>query len=519
MRALTSQSVMSKAGSMRPEAPRRRGLTSGIALVLAGLVFGVATYLSPTAGVALATLSTLIVVGLGWPARMQKLFYIGLAVLLIGYAFLGRGFAYLGAPPIYIGEVVLAIAVIALVGKRNALQRMDAHGLLLVVFMAWGALRTFPFVSIYGFDALRDGVIWGYAIFALAVLVLLSRRLHFTRIVDGYRRILPWLLVWIPLGAVITRLYPQLLLELPGSGVRLISVKVGDMGVHLGGTAAFLLLGLAGKSGRAARHTWAYWAIWMVGFVVIAAIGRSAMLAAVAGASIAVILQPAVVLKRFAPLALLVGVSLLLLVALDVSFSSGGQREISVSQIAANAVSIFDPTSGTALRTTVDWRLSWWTEVVDYTVFGEYFWGGKGFGINLANADGFQTPDQALRSPHNAHMTILARSGVPGILLWCTFLIAFPVAILRATSVARRHGDHWWTRVNLWILAYWTAFVVNGTFDVFLEGPQGGIWFWCVVGAGLAAMETQKRERQIHRSSRDDLPEAIPVEATRAALR
>ena len=48
-------------------------------------------------------------------------------------------------------------------------------------------------------------------------------------------------------------------------------------------------------------------------------------------------------------------------------------------------------------------------------------------------------------------------------------------------------------RANLWILAYWTALLVNGSFDVYLEGPQGGIWFWCIFGLGIAAVEAQRR--------------------------
>jgi hypothetical protein len=38
-----------------------------------------------------------------------------------------------------------------------------------------------------------------------------------------------------------------------------------------------------------------------------------------------------------------------------------------------------------------------------------------------------------------------------------------------------------------WIFAYWLAALVNASFDVYLEGPQGGIWFWSVIGLGIAA--------------------------------
>ena len=35
-------------------------------------------------------------------------------------------------------------------------------------------------------------------------------------------------------------------------------------------------------------------------------------------------------------------------------------------------------------------RLDWWKEIVTYTINGKYFWTGKGFGVNLADDDGFQ---------------------------------------------------------------------------------------------------------------------------------
>jgi len=55
----------------------------------------------------------------------------------------------------------------------------------------------------------------------------------------------------------------------------------------------------------------------------------------------------------------------------------------------------------------------------------------------------------------------------------------------QAQEQARRARDEWWQRVDIWILAYWMAFLVNATFDVFLEGPQGGIWFWSIFGFGI----------------------------------
>ena len=140
------------------------------------------------------------------------------------------------------------------------------------------------------------------------------------------------------------------------------------------------------------------------------------------------------------------------------------------------------------------WRLEWWNKIVDYTFFGEYFWAGKGFGINLAQDDGFLGewfPD--MRAPHNGHMTILARAGVPGLVLWTLLQGVFGISLLLAYLRAHRNGQEWWARVDLWILAYWVAFIVNMSFDVYLEGPQGGIWFWSLFGFGMAILVAQRR--------------------------
>ena len=134
-----------------------------------------------------------------------------------------------------------------------------------------------------------------------------------------------------------------------------------------------------------------------------------------------------------------------------------------------------------------------WQTILDYTAFGDHFWTGKGYGINLADSDGFQVKREIpLRSPHNSHLTFLARSGVPGLALWALLQATVFFSLLRAYFRARRAGRSALANVNLWVLAYWMAFIVNMTFDVYLEGPQGGIWFWCLIGFAIALTEAGK---------------------------
>jgi hypothetical protein len=86
---------------------------------------------------------------------------------------------------------------------------------------------------------------------------------------------------------------------------------------------------------------------------------------------------------------------------------------------------------------------------------------------------------------------VLARSGVPGLALWVLLQAAFAFTMVRAFLKARHHGNTFWVQIDGWLLVYWAAMVTVMTFDVYLEGPQGGIWFWSVYGLGLAAVAAQ----------------------------
>ena len=161
-----------------------------------------------------------------------------------------------------------------------------------------------------------------------------------------------------------------------------------------------------------------------------------------------------------------------------------------------NLSSVAGDIGNDGLDSTKEWRLQWWAEIVGYTFHGPYFWTGKGFGVNLADADGFQsTADHSLRAPHNSHFTILARMGVPGLLLWLTIQAAFGVGLLSAIRAHRRAGDLKLASIGGWLFAYWVAMMIDTSFDPYLEGPQGGIWFWTVVGLGLVVIWLGPRRR------------------------
>src|SRR5205823_3428657 len=127
-----------------------------------------------------------------------------------------------------------------------------------------------------------------------------------------------------------------------------------------------------------------------------------------------------------------------------------------------------------------------------------YFWTGKGFGVNLATDDGFQvSQDESLRSPHNIHMNVLARMGVPGLFFWGFMHLTWLYGIVDAYLRSRRRGHQNWCGLFLFLFAYYLAFMINGSFDVFIEGPMGGVWFWTIYGTGVGALWVYRNRPEI----------------------
>ena len=85
-------------------------------------------------------------------------------------------------------------------------------------------------------------------------------------------------------------------------------------------------------------------------------------------------------------------------------------------------------------------------------------------------------------------MTMLARAGIPGLLLWLLVLVSWFGMLMNAILTARARGHEQWADLFLFFGCYAAAIVINASFDVALEGPVQGIWFWCLFGFGLGSV-------------------------------
>jgi hypothetical protein len=427
--------------------------------------------------------------------RLDDWYLRALGIGLAGYAVFGKGFAYLGAPPFYVGEILLLLGIaVALARGAVAAALFNLPALALLTMICWTALRTLPYMHEYGIDAVRDSVVVSYGLFAFVVAALLLRDPpRLVVLVRRYEAFIPYMVFLFPLVIVLAELWPTL-----PNGQILFEVKTGDVATHLAGAAIFALVGFV-------RLKPLTMAVLLMTALVTFSQSREGLVAFVVGCALAAILMPQrAILRRLGALLAAAAAVAAVLALLNVeialpSLRGGDIRAVSVRQIAVNAVSIFGYGDYQVDGGTEEWRKMWWRDIVNYTLHGPYFWTGKGFGINLADADGFQViaPDSGaplLRSPHNAHMTILARAGVPGLALWCVLIGSWLLAVGNRLGTARLAAEPVWARLFAFLLCFWVTMLVAASFDVALEGPMMGVWFWTIYGIGIAAAVLHRYE-------------------------
>jgi O-antigen ligase len=362
---------------------------------------------------------------------------------------------------------------------------------IILSFMALGLFRTIPYVKAYGVDAIRDAALWYYGAFALlvATLVTSDQLMKFLRI---YARLLPGLLLWFLVMSTLLRLVDDKLPHFPGSPLPVLSaMKAGDRAVILVGLAVFVATGLHDRfqaNHRMARPM--FWILWLACAGLVAVESRGGFLAISVTLLVVFVLHPSV---EWLKVAVLGAAMLGALLAVDPSIELGGSRQLSAEQLTTNVTSIFsnDTTNEGGVQDNKDWRLRWWKAIYDDTIRGSRLWSGWGFGINLADLYRFQIDDVgSLRSPHNGHVTVLARMGLPGLALWLTLHGVFAGHLIGSIRLARRRADTLLEALGIWILALWMAAMINGAFDVYLEGPQGAIPLWCAMGVGIVLMKS-----------------------------
>jgi hypothetical protein len=386
------------------------------------------------------------------------------------YALFNKGIAYS-----YLSEVTLLVGLLLILNDLRSYEfPWDRRMILLTLFVTISTIYIVRGVS-SGYaimDVFRDSVIFNYIAFAFIIYFLKDELPYLKRRLFS---IYKWYPLCICCLFLLSSYWPDFRELTIFGGNHIFLYKFGDMGVHLFITSILLLNGYIVLT---RRYLVFQWIIIAYLFLVVASYSRSGMIAFLIPMGIFFLLTQNKQLKasivkliKFAPLILLLAMPLYLSTKLEENFQG---RSLSVEQLKINAISIFSADEGSTLNDNKIWRLVWWARIVDYTFFGEYFFLGRGLGMSLAETDeiDYDPSEGNLRSPHSFHLTVLARFGVPIFFLWLYWMFLH----------LKRIRDKNLSPYMLILLSISLSFLINASFDVFLEGPMGAMPFWIFIG-------------------------------------
>jgi hypothetical protein len=369
-------------------------------------------------------------------------------------------------------EVLLVFGILILFINRKQFEiGLDRKQILIGIFIIISFLFIITGVFQYSIlNVLRDSLAFQYAWFAFIIYFLKNEY-------DFIWQKLILIYKWIPLVLFLNFfLFYFVFLYLPPINIfgnqNIIIYKNGDKSVHL--LISTILMFLFSEK---------YSRIWLIANTVLIVINFLILLAFTRSGSVAYILalfsffffskekilnESLRKLLKYVPVILVIGMGLF--VAIDIQGDAQG-RTISLSQITDNFSSIVSTNIDGNLAENKVWRLIWWAKLVNESFTLQHFFVGKGLGMSLAGNDILNTDDN-LRSPHNFHLTILARFGYFVFLTWIIWL----VSLFKPLFTRKLAGK------TLAITSILLAFIINGSFDVFFEGPMGAFPFWTFVG-------------------------------------
>jgi hypothetical protein len=369
-------------------------------------------------------------------------------------------------------EIILVAGIFILFINRNKVEiALDRKQIIIGIFIIICFLFLLVGALQYSlFNVIRDSLAFQYAWFAFIIYFFKNEYDYiWQKIIHIYK--------WAPLVIFLNFfLFYFVFLYLPPINIfgnqNIIIYKNGDKSVHLLISTILMLLYIEKYSRK-----------WLIANTILIVINFLILLAFTRSGSVAYILalfsffffskekilnESLRKLLKYVPIIMIIGISLF--VAIDIQGDAQG-RTISLSQITDNFSSIVSTNIDGNLANNKVWRLIWWAKLVNESFTLQHFFVGKGLGMSLAGND-ILNPDDSLRSPHNFHLTILARFGYFVFMVWITWL----VSLFKPLFTRKLAGK------TLAITSILLAFIINGSFDVFLEGPMGAFPFWTFVG-------------------------------------
>lgn len=455
---------------------RTRLFAAGAAVIAVWLAFDIAhgRFLWPSAVAGVLALFLL--------ARAQPLplGHLALVVVAAGYILGNRGFAQLSLSPrfpLLPAELALLLAgglLLVQSAWRHALPlRRDPLNFAILAWIILGCLRIAFDVRTFGFMALRDFALVYYAAFFYLGQDLArdsrSSRVFLDVLACSCALVLPAFLLF--------ERFPDFFFNvLSFRGNPIIYFK-GD----LAGTFVAIGAVLFWLRFEAGRGLWNAAVSLVLAGGVVATNNRASMLALlVATAWLALRGR-----WRFAVTQAVAGLVAVFLILAAASALRISWEKTPVFGLYERIVSIADPTGQRTYRGAETfnkgdnnlYRFVWWQAVIDETLDGNPYL-GLGFGHDLAARFVREyypesSEEFTVRSPHNVLLSIFARMGAAGLLLFLVIIGVVAVLTWHAIPQSLAHAAPW--------CVVWALFV-SACLGVVLEGPMGAVVFWTTLG-------------------------------------
>ena len=386
------------------------------------------------------------------------------------YVFLNKGVAYT-----YLVEALWLFGILILLMHRKKVELIWNKTTKLILFFIFICciyiLRGFAKYDIL--DLIRDSFIFQYGWFVFILFLFKDK-------IEQVWETLFFIYKWFPfvalLNFILQYFVPFFETVTPFGGIPILLYKNGDMGVQLLISTLLLLYTFEKKPLK--------WRVLLslviaLDFLILASYSRSGIVAFLSSMLCFIYFNKDIQLKsrvrlllKYLPVILLIVTPIYINIKVTENFQG---RSVGFEQIKNNFSSIIGGTTDATSEDNVVWRLVWWAKILDYSFSAPNFFIGKGLGMSLATDDDIITLDENLRSPHNFHLNIMARFGILIFLIWTYFLIQVLKPLFKKQLIARR----------LLIGCILLAFLINASFDVFLEGPMGAFPFWTWIGLYL----------------------------------
>ena len=397
-----------------------------------------------------------------------KNFYLNLYFFVMAcYVFFNKGVAYS-----YMVEVIWLLGFILIFLSRRSYEFVwDVRAKLLAIFLLVGIIYI-P-IGLRGhtiFDVIRDSFVFQYGWFVFIVFLFKEQQsMVWNKIIAIYS--------WFPVFGLLNFFLQNFVENFdrfkPFGNISFVLYKYGDMGVHLLISSLVLLVF---QQKRSVRFQAVMALLILFNLLILTAYSRSGMLAYVLGVLVYIVLSNEGYIQirvkqyiKYLPLLLMIVVPIYASIKVQENFQG---RKVGIEQVTQNLGSFAGISNDSNLENNKLWRLVWWAKILDYSFSPSYFFQGKGLGMSLSETDEILSEVDEVRSPHNFHLTVMARFGVPIFCLWLFWLF-----LLFKPMFKRQLNSK-----TLLISTVLLAFIVNASFDVFLEGPMGAFPFWTWVG-------------------------------------